>query len=269
MNASIRCSLALAWILIGSASSLFAQPVISTIPNQGGFPNAYSRPISFVIGDAGNPRCHAVRHGTSSDLVVVPQSGLLFSGTGSNRVLVVRPAAGMTGPTIITVIVTATNGLTATNSFTFDVNYFTPVASGIPVMLQHGNAAWADYDNDGFPDLVVSGYAGFDQPVARLYHNNHDFTFTDSNAGFSSLGGGQVSWADFDRDGFVDLHVTDSTNRLYHNNGDGTFSPVTTSGIPLISSGAAAWGDFDNDGKLDVVTSGGEANGSVHSYSPQ
>ena len=91
MNASIRCSLALAWILIGSASSLFAQPVISTIPNQGGFPNAYSRPISFTIGDPATPAATLSVTGTSSDLVVVPQSGLLFSGTGSNRVLVVRP----------------------------------------------------------------------------------------------------------------------------------------------------------------------------------
>ena len=70
-------------------------------------------------------------------------------------------------------------------------------------------AAWADYDNDGWPDLFV-GYEsteGNPQP-SLLYHNNHDGTFTE--VGHSMPLGVQgfvkgVAWGDFNNDGRPDL----------------------------------------------------------------
>jgi hypothetical protein len=125
--------------------------------------------------------------------------------------------------------------------------------------------AWADYDNDGFPDVFVVG-GGF-QP-SRLYHNNGDGTFTRVNEGnivtdlASSRG---CAWGDYDNDGFLDLFVVNQNgekNYLYHNNGDGTFTRVmsgdivndiasTTSNCSCGSYGCA-WGDYDNDGFLDL-----------------
>jgi hypothetical protein len=62
-----------------------------------------------------------------------------------------------------------------------------------------------DYDNDGWPDLYVSNYG-----KNRLYHNNHDGTFTDvaEKAGVT-LGGWSTgaTWGDYDRDGLLDLFV--------------------------------------------------------------
>src|SRR5262245_7877517 len=101
---------------------------------------------------------------------------------------------------------------------------FTPVDSGLPP-IQHAHAAWCDYDNDAYPDLAITGYLN-GGPVALLFHNNHDGTFTNVNAGLQSFGGGKVSWGDVNRDGFLDLQIGDSTNRLYLNNGNGTFTPL-------------------------------------------
>ncbi|MEL6863966.1 MAG: FG-GAP-like repeat-containing protein [Bacteroidota bacterium] len=70
-----------------------------------------------------------------------------------------------------------------------------------------------------------------------------------------SLGG---SWADYNKDGFVDLFVAvgSGNNKLYKNNGDLTFSPVSnalsTNGG---SSSSAIWGDYNNDGYVDLYVS--------------
>ena len=64
----------------------------------------------------------------------------------------------------------------------------------------------ADYDNDGWPDLYVGNYG-----KNRLYHNNHDGTFTDE-AEKAGVGSGNWSpgstWGDYDGDGRLDLYVT-------------------------------------------------------------
>ena len=75
--------------------------------------------------------------------------------------------------------------------------------------------------------------------------------------------GASVAVADFDRDGWQDLYVTNSgegsANRLYRNKGDGTFSDVAAAmGVADVNragtgvSMGALWGDFDNDGYEDL-----------------
>ncbi|HEY6763283.1 MAG TPA: FG-GAP-like repeat-containing protein [Candidatus Sulfotelmatobacter sp.] len=68
--------------------------------------------------------------------------------------------------------------------------------------------AWADYDNDGWPDLYVVNDFG----RKNLYHNNGDGTFTDvaAKAGVEDVGAGMsVCWFDYDNDGAQDLYVAD------------------------------------------------------------
>jgi len=136
----------------------------------------------------------------------------------------------------------------------------------------------ADYDNDGFVDLLVTGYG-----KTILYHNNGNGTFTDvtAKAGINVDGWAISStWLDYDKDGCVDLFVgryvkfdpkyrafyaadnypgpldyEGETNKLYHNNCDGTFTDVTEkSGIGAYvgrTMGVTA-ADFDNDGWDDI-----------------
>ncbi len=131
-----------------------------------------------------------------------------------------------------------------------------------------------DYDNDGYLDVYLVN--GADIPSLtknspkywnRLFHNNHDGTFTDvtEKAGVKGAGYGMgVAAGDYDNDGWTDLFVANVTaNELFHNNHDGTFTDVTASahmsggvheGMKMWSI-SAGWFDYDNDGKLDLFVS--------------
>lgn len=125
--------------------------------------------------------------------------------------------------------------------------------------------AFIDYDNDGWPDIFLVN--GMDWPghatkhtTPKLYHNNHDGTFTDvtHKAGLDvEMFGLGVTVGDYDNDGYDDLFVTAyGQSHLFHNNGNGTFTDVTQkagfAGVKEFST-SAAWVDYDKDGKLDLV----------------
>ena len=134
-----------------------------------------------------------------------------------------------------------------------------------------GGVALLDYDNDGYLDIFLTNGAQIPSLSKigtnfynRLYHNNHDGTFTDvtDRAGLRGTGYSiGAAAADFDNDGWTDLYVTGvNKNTLYRNNHDGTFTDVTqhakVSGVDAkgkkLLSVSAAWVDFDNDGRLDL-----------------
>jgi enediyne biosynthesis protein E4 len=167
-----------------------------------------------------------------------------------------------------------------------------------------GYPCWAmgtsigDFDNDGWPDLLVTCFGGI-----VLYHNNHDGTF--SNVTTQAGLGNDSGWAtgaafgDYDGDGWADLfvaHYVDldlkdlpefgskatckyhdiavqcgprglkgSPDALYHNNGNGTFTEVSkAAGVDdshKFFGLTAVWCDFNNDGRLDLfVANDGEPN---------
>src|ERR1700720_1425723 len=135
----------------------------------------------------------------------------------------------------------------------------------LPETLGPG-CAFIDYDNDGYPDILLingedwPGHTHAGPTTPKLYHNNHDGTFTDVTlkAGLVvPMFGLGVAVGDYDNDGFDDLFITAlGQSHLFHNNGNGTFSEATKlAGMwgPNEFSTSAAWVDYDRDGKLDLV----------------
>ena len=153
-----------------------------------------------------------------------------------------------------------------------------------PDLRIHGmGAAWGDYNNDGWLDLVVTGY-----DTIILFRNDHGHLVRDK--GFPSPKGfwAGASWGDYNRDGYLDLYVcgyvkhkpgesdasASSTqfglevpytlnpasyeperNLLFRNNGNGTFTEVAQELGVANSEGrslSALWHDFDGDGWPDL-----------------
>lgn len=164
-----------------------------------------------------------------------------------------------------------------------DDGHFEKVQEFPQLRIRGMSAAWGDYNNDGWLDLVVTGY-----DTVILFRNDHGHFIRDKS--FPSPKGfwTGVSWGDYNRDGYLDLYVcgyvkykpgeqnatASSTqfglevpftlnpasyeperNLLFRNNGNGTFTEVAKElGVdnPEGRSLSALWHDFDGDGWPDL-----------------
>ena len=115
--------------------------------------------------------------------------------------------------------------------------------------LANSQAAWGDYNNDGWVDLYVGG---------QLWRNEAGKGFTKVDK--TPLAGIGI-WGDYDNDGYLDLFCWSIPARLYHNEKGKGFTALSGQlpKLPMKVSSGAVWGDFDNDGFLDLYVGGYEA----------
>lgn len=135
----------------------------------------------------------------------------------------------------------------------------------------------ADLNNDGLQDI----YAASDYGPDHLFQNNGDGTFRDVTAraiGWDTKNGMNVEIADYNNDGWMDIYVTNITNRyarqcnmLWHNNANGTFTDVSreTDTCEAGWAWAAKFADFDNDGWQDLIVANGLHSAGADEYVPK
>ncbi len=148
--------------------------------------------------------------------------------------------------------------------------------AGLNYKCMAGGCIIDDFNNDNYPDIVLSSWS-LNEPM-RYYRNNGNGTFTDvsDSSGLGYLTGGlNMMQTDYNNDGFKDIFVLrggwrgkfgKTPNSLLRNNGNGTFTDVTKESgmLSFHPTQTATWADFNNDGWLDVfigneTTPGGEA----------
>jgi len=140
--------------------------------------------------------------------------------------------------------------------------------------------ALLDYDEDGWLDLLVTN----DTEPNKLYHNNHNGTFTDvgvaagiayGDAGTSRAGMGTDA-ADYDNSGHQSFVIGNFTNEgmaLYHNDGTGLFTDQAPgTGIARISTRSLTFGtfffDYDLDGLPDLLAINGHVSDDIAVVQP-
>jgi hypothetical protein len=125
-----------------------------------------------------------------------------------------------------------------------------------------GSVAWADFDNDGRPDFLITGISNSTNSdlISQLWRNTGNGFTNTPIPGLRGIYASSVAWADFDNDGLLDfllegLAGNTFISELWRNTGNG-FSKILVPGLPGIADGSLAWGDFDNDGRPDFLITG-------------
>jgi hypothetical protein len=126
-----------------------------------------------------------------------------------------------------------------------------------------GSVTWSDYNNDGYLDILITGYTDSGVKISELYKNNGNNTFTKQNTvALTAVSYGSLAWGDYDNDGDQDLLLTGQVenntgiSKLFKNNGNNSFTEQTAITLTGMSNGTAEWGDYDNDGDLDILMTG-------------
>lgn len=162
--------------------------------------------------------------------------------------------AGNSGNNIYATRVYRNNG---DGSFTDIQGDFTPLVT--PAIT------WADFNNDGYLDLVVMGGDNSSNGQTKLYINNGNETFTEVSTGITPLTNGAVAAGDLNNDGKIDLIIAgrfdsfDYKTEIYLNQGNAVFVKMEVALEPARYSSIALC-DYSGDGFLDVLIAGSNNN---------
>lgn len=245
-------------------------PTISGIANQSILPNTSAGPIAFTISGDTNS---IVLSGDSSNPDLIPDSNIVFGGSGTNRSVTLTPLANQTGGATITISVNDPGGLSASTSFTLTVSTHSPttlVWNGTNNVSANTNWSSANNwsptyapeyaDNVKFFDAGASGIAvsnvnnfiAFDTTIASLQfgntNGNHMTLIGDGNT--LTISGGLTAGTETDNGNaqVVSANITGGSGTLNLNNSSANLTVrqgSANSGSQRATLDMSGLGEFD------------------------
>ena len=127
--------------------------------------------------------------------------------------------------------------------------------------VYNSSAAWGDYDNDGYSDILLTGFTGSDY-ISKIFRNNGDGTFVEQTVIIlPGVYNSSVAWGDYDNDGDLDLLLTGFTgstyiSKIYGNNStDANTAPNSPTGLTETINGTNVTLSWINQGDAQTVNS--------------
>jgi surface-anchored protein len=149
-------------------ASVLAQtaPVISNVTDKSSLESTATTAIAFTVGDGETPAVDLAVRAESSDTILVPNANIVLGGTGTNQTVTITPAAGLSGTTTITLTVTDSDLMTATDTFLLTVNplYQLPAETIPDIVMQADGTLTINYqmgDGSWTPSVARTNTALF------------------------------------------------------------------------------------------------------------
>ncbi|PKP48887.1 MAG: hypothetical protein CVT92_15680 [Bacteroidetes bacterium HGW-Bacteroidetes-1] len=138
-------------------------------------------------------------------------------------------------------------------------NTFTTTRTNLPDFI-HGSMDVADFNRDGFEDVLLSGAGPNNKTVSGIYLQQANGSFQRMNQNIPALIDGSVQFGDFDKDGDLDVLISGndasgSLQTIVLRNDNGKLTDINAK-LPGVRFGKASWGDINNNGLLDVIITG-------------
>ncbi len=211
---------------------------------------------------------------TSSDNTVEFGGTVATVDSAKSTVLYVTVPSGPSGPVDVTVSNSSgtTTAQTAFSVVTGGAASFANTRAGLGG-TQLGSVEWADFNNDGRFDLLVTGADTNSAPSATVYLADGSGGYAPADAGLTGVQRSASAVGDVDGDGVLDIVLTgedenfNTTTTVYLGDGSGGFSSANA-GLPGVLDGSVSIGDLNEDGVLDLVLTGrnDSGNGTATAY---
>jgi len=134
--------------------------------------------------------------------------------------------------------------------------------------VTHSSTKWGDYNNDGFLDIMLTGWIDHGNDYfSMLYFNDGNENFIEQpQIDIVNVSRSSVDWGDYNNDGFRDLMIAgkaayeiNETTKIYLNT-EGTGFVEQDIDLAGVYECSVEWGDYNNDGFLDILLKGTTSN---------